>query len=597
MDDDIQARLLALAARDPLAPVIRAPGREPMTRGALAAQISGVRARFARWRIARGDVVLAPVFDRPLAMGLYASIPASATLGLVSARSDIDACGSLIQRTRARAVIVPAGTDHPMAAAARDRGVACIAASADPDIAGSCTLDLADPGRTLDGAAPRHPPGWAYLCVTSGTTDRPKLVPYGHRQLLAVADAMGECLRVVPDDVSGVATPLNLANGQRTALALPILHGASALALPEADVDALLEAIVAEEVSFVSASYSILHALLDRAGSDARIRSTRLRFLRAASGALDPPVIEALERVFGVPAICGLATTESGVVTHQPLPPRRRTVGSVGWPLLAQVRLVDEAGRAVGIGEIGEVQVRGPQIFDGYLDDDELERRSRVDGWLRLGDLARADPSGEIFLVGRIKDVINRGGDKIAPLEIDAALRAIAGVADAAAFAIPHPTLGEEVAAAVVLEASAAVSADEIAAAARSRLGANRAPRRVWIVDALPRNEAGKLVRRELAALVGATVVTGRTPADSGAGSEVLTPIEALLAGLWASALGTPVTDAHAPFSRLGGDAVRAREIAASIRAVLGVDIDAAALADGDPTLVQMARRLDGRRG
>ena len=166
MDDDIQARLLALAARDPLAPVIRAPGREPMTRGALAAQIAEVRGRFGRWRIARGDVMLAPVFDRPLAMGFYASIPASATLGLVSAGSGVDACGSLIDRARAKAVIVPAGIDHPMAVAARDRGVARIAASADPNIAGLCTFDLADPGGTLDGTAPRHPPGWAYLCVT-----------------------------------------------------------------------------------------------------------------------------------------------------------------------------------------------------------------------------------------------------------------------------------------------------------------------------------------------------------------------------------------------------------------------------------------------
>lgn len=597
MDDDIQARLLALAARDPLAPVIRAPGREPMTRGALAAQIAEVRGRFGRWRIARGDVVLAPVFDRPLAMGFYASIPASATLGLVSAGSGVDACGSLIDRARAKAVIVPAGIDHPMAVAARDRGVARIAASADPNIAGLCTFDLADPGGTLDGTAPRHPPGWAYLCVTSGTTDRPKLVPYGHRQLLAVADATGECLRIVPDDVSGVATPLNLANGQRTALALPILHGASALALPEADTDALWRAIVDEKVSYVSASFAMLRALLERAEAGERIRSQRLRFLRIASGSLDPPVIEALERVFGVPAICGLATTETGVVTHQPLPPARRSTGSVGWPLLAQVRVVDADGRATAPGEVGEIQVRGPQVFDRYLDDDELQRRSRVDGWFRLGDLARLDASGEIFLVGRLKEVINRGGDKIAPLEIDAALRAIAGVADAAAFAIPHPTLGEEVAAAVVLAPSAAVSADEIAAAARSRLGASRAPRRVWIVDALPRNEAGKLVRRELAALVGATAVIGRTSADPGVRGAVLTPIEALLAGLWANALGTPVTDAHAPFSRLGGDAVRAQEIATSIRAVLGVDIDAAALAEGDLTLAQMARRFDGRTG
>ena len=146
------------------------------------------------------------------------------------------------------------------------------------------------------------------------------------------------------------------------------------------------------------------------------------------------------------------------------MPPAPRKRDSVGAPVECEIRLVDDDGRVVERGEVGELQVRGPQVFDGYVDDPGLNATAFVDGWFRMGDLARIDEGGEVHVVGRANEVINRGGDKISPAEVDAALLSLSGVADAATFGIAHPRLGQEVVAAVVRRPGAAVTADEVQA-------------------------------------------------------------------------------------------------------------------------------------
>jgi acyl-CoA synthetase (AMP-forming)/AMP-acid ligase II len=591
--DDIQARLLEHAARDAHAPFLFAPGRAPMSYGLVADAIAQVRERFGAWGIARGDIVAAPVVDRAVACALLATAPVASTLALVTTSLTVDACAELVDRARVRAVLVPPGGSTALEAAARARGIARIEVTPLDHAAGAFTLTLADPGRTLGGPPRRHDPRWAYLCVTSGTTDRPKLVPYGHAQVLAITGAVGAMLKLRPDDSSGLVTPVHLANAQRTAFLLPVLSGASVNCLPEADVDALLEAIRAERLTYVTASFTIMRAMLERLGAGRQVRSRRLRFLRVASGALDAGEVVALEHAFGVPALVGLATTETGIVTHQALPPAPRTAGGLGPPVLCEMRLVDVDGGVVAPGEVGEVQVRGPQVFDGYLDDDALNVRTRVDGWFRVGDLARFGADGELRLVGRAAEVVNRGGDKISPLEVDSALRSIAGVADAAAFGVPHPTLGEELVAAVVRARDATLAEADVVAAAQARLGARRAPRRVWFVDALPRNEAGKVVRTRLAALVGHVA-----PAAASARSKpARSPLEAAIAALWAAALDVPDVAPDARFGDLGGGADQAAALIAQVRDVFGVALRPDALDDGTATPSRMARDVDAARG
>jgi acyl-CoA synthetase (AMP-forming)/AMP-acid ligase II/acyl carrier protein len=310
---------------------------------------------------------------------------------------------------------------------------------------------------------------------------------------------------------------------------------------------------------------------------------------------MDAAEMDRLEAALGVPVITALASTEAGTIAHQGLPPAPRVRGSVGPLVGCEVRLADDAGRVVAPGEIGEVQVRGAQVFDGYFDDAELNAASFVDGWFRMGDLARFDAVGELHLVGRIKEQINRGGEKISPAEIDAVLRSLPGIVDAGAFPVPHPRLGEEVVAAVVLHPGTVADEAALLARAREVLGANRAPRRLWFVPRLPRTEGGKLRRGELPAWVGYDPAAVRT-LDADVAAPPMSPLEAALAELWASVLEQPAVPLSADFFLLGGDSLRGTRLLGRVRAVLGVDLPLRALFADARTVAGMARRIEAQR-
>jgi acyl carrier protein len=242
---------------------------------------------------------------------------------------------------------------------------------------------------------------------------------------------------------------------------------------------------------------------------------------------------------------------------------------------------------------VGEVQVRGPQVFAGYVDEPELTAAAFVDGWFRLGDLGRLDDAGELEVVGRLRDTINRGGEKLSPLEIDAVMQALPGVAEAAAFGVPHAALGEEVVAAVVRERDSALTAGEIIDAVRKQLGDRRAPRRVWFVDALPRTEAGKLKR---SALPGLVMPGGSpTPPVNGA-SRASTPLEIALTALWTSTLRRGTIGVDENFFMLGGDSLRGATLLMNVRTAFGIDIPVQALFDEANTIAGMARRIERER-
>ena len=228
--------------------------------------------------------------------------------------------------------------------------------------------------------------------------------------------------------------------------------------------------------------------------------------------------------------------TEAYSITHDPLPPRMRKRGSVGVPLCNQVAIMSEAGAICATGDVGEIVVRGPMVFDGYFDDAQATAAAFVDGWFRTGDLGRFDEDGYLYLVGRIKDLINRGGEKISPVEIDAAIEAIPGVRAAATFAIPHPSLGEEVAAAVVRDDDVAIEASDIIDQVRRRMGPKRVPRQIYFVDELPRTESGKVRRSELPRLLGldqlGAAASSESPVEVRAS---LSPLKAKLVQLWSS--------------------------------------------------------------
>jgi acyl-CoA synthetase (AMP-forming)/AMP-acid ligase II len=234
------------------------------------------------------------------------------------------------------------------------------------------------------------------------------------------------------------------------------------------------------------------------------VAKARLHFIRSSSAPLPPPVMAELERTFGVPAVEAYGMTEAA---HQmacnPLPPGVRQPGSVGPAAGPEVAIMDEAGNLLPPGAVGEVVIRGDNVFDGYEANPKANAESFVDGWFRTGDQGTMDEAGYLRLTGRLKEIINRGGEKISPREIDDILMDHPAVAQAVTFAVPHAMLGEDVAAAVVLRENMAAAGDDIRAFAAEHLAAFKVPRRVLVLPEIPKGATGKLQRIGLAARLG----------------------------------------------------------------------------------------------
>ena len=225
-----------------------------------------------------------------------------------------------------------------------------------------------------------------------------------------------------------------------------------------------------------------------------------LRFIRSSSAALPPQVLTELEGVFGTPVIESYGMTEaSHQMASNPLPPRQRKMGSVGLAAGPDLAIMDNAGHLLPPGARGEVIIRGANVTSGYLNHPTANQEAFAHGWFRTGDAGFLDADGYLFLTGRLKEMINRGGEKIAPQEVDEVLMNHPAVAQAITFAVPHPNLGEDVAAAVVLRDSTTATAQAIRTFALTRLSAHKVPSRIVIVDAIPKGPTGKLQRVRLA--------------------------------------------------------------------------------------------------
>jgi acyl-CoA synthetase (AMP-forming)/AMP-acid ligase II len=248
--------------------------------------------------------------------------------------------------------------------------------------------------------------------------------------------------------------------------------------------------------SAVPTIHQLLLARADRAAPPAG--ADRLRFIRSCSASLPPQVMHDLEAAFGAPVLEAYGMTEAAhQMASNPLPPAARKPGSVGAGTGVHISVMDESGRHLAVGERGEVVIKGPNVITGYESNPEANATSFVDGWFRTGDQGELDADGYLTLVGRLKELINRGGEKISPREIDEVLLAHPAVAEAVCFGVPHPTWGEEVAAAVVLRE--ATSESDLMAYCKDRLADFKRPKQIHITETIPRTATGKIQRRLVA--------------------------------------------------------------------------------------------------
>jgi acyl-CoA synthetase (AMP-forming)/AMP-acid ligase II len=281
-----------------------------------------------------------------------------------------------------------------------------------------------------------------------------------------------------------------------------LLSGGAVLVPPRFNPLSFWRTVRDYRATWYSAAPTIHSLLLTRAGSERPQGAEYLRFIRSCSAALSPEMMLNLEAVFGAPVLEAYGMTEaSHQMASNPLPPATRKPGSVGPATGVRISIMDAAGGHLGVGTAGEVVIQGRNVIEGYENNPEANAMSFVDGWFRTGDQGILDSDGYLRLVARIKELINRGGEKIFPREIDELLLTHSAVAEAVCFGVSHPTWGEEVAAAVVLKGS--VTEPDLLSFCKDHLADFKRPKKIHIVDTIPRTATGKIQRRAVAAVFG----------------------------------------------------------------------------------------------
>jgi acyl-CoA synthetase (AMP-forming)/AMP-acid ligase II len=339
----------------------------------------------------------------------------------------------------------------------------------------------------------------ALILHTSGSTGRPKRVPLTHANLTVSAANIAATYALTADDVSLCAMPLFHVHGLMASTMAALATGGTVVVPAKFNPLSFWRVAREYNATWYSAVPTLHQLLLARAEPGVKpAGADRLRFIRSCSAALPPQLMSDLEVAFGAPVLEAYGMTEaSHQMASNPLPPAARKPGSVGPGTGVGIAILDETGRHLGVGERGEVCIKGPNVMRGYDNNPEANATAFSDGWFRTGDQGFLDEEGYLTLSGRLKEMINRGGEKISPREIDEVLLTHPAVAEAVCFGVTHPTWGEEVAAAVTLSAPATEA--ELIAYCRERLADFKRPKKIHITDAIPRTATGKIQRRIVA--------------------------------------------------------------------------------------------------
>jgi oxalate---CoA ligase len=581
----LPALLGALAETDPEAPAILAPGGERLSATALAGRVADVGALLAERGLGRSDrvAVVAGLGPRD-AVGLL-GVAGRATCVPVNPAAEAE-LEPVLRRTAAKALLAPCGASDGHREAAQTLGLELL----DGLPAEGTPTGGDGPGR-LPGMA--QPDDVALILRTSGTTGVPKLVPATHRQLAARASQARTALAIGPGDRCLSPMPLCYGHGIYSGLLFSLLTGGSVILPERPDEDSFLEALETLGPTWYTAGATHHAAILGWLRRRGRLPAGRpLRFARCANASLPRETRDELELLLGAPVIETYGTSETGVITSE-RPGGRRKPGATGTSPGVELAILGEDGARLAPGESGAIAVRGPTVFDGYEGDPELNRRAFADGWFKTGDAGSVDADGFLTIDGRLDDLINRGGEKVAPAEVEAALEEHPGVAEAVVFAVPHRTLGEDLAAAVRPRAGAEPSENGLRAHLTARLARFKVPRRFVLVETLPLGPTGKPLRSSMAAGLGLTA-----PAGSRGDGEV-DLLERRLGCLWGEALEGAEAGPQQDFFDLGGDSLAAVALLGSIEEELDVALELEDLIEA-PTprgLARRIRRVLGRKG
>ncbi len=566
--DNIYHLLQTQAERRPDAIAIAAPGRAPLTYGALRIQVDYIANMLHALGVGRNDRVAIVLPNGPEMAVTFIGVAASATSAPLNPAYRAGEFDFYLSDLNARALIVQADMDSPARAVAQAHHI--------PVIELSPRLEAEAGVFTLTGEARSHAmrPGFAQshdialVLHTSGTTSRPKLVPLTQTNLCTSARNMCISCELTDQDRCLNVMPLFHAHGLMSSLSSSLVAGTSIVCTSGFDPSAFLTWLEAYRPTWYTAVPTIHQAILAQVAHNREYAASLppLHFVRSASASLAPQVMADLESVFKAPVIEAYGMTEAcSQIASNPLPPRERKVNSVGVATGCDVAIMDAAGNLLTSGNTGEIVIRGPNVTLGYENPAVANESALPQGWLRTGDQGVLDTDGYLFITGRIKEMINRGGRTIAPRQVDDVLTSHPDIAQAVAFARPHATLGEDIVAAVVLRRNASITERDIRHFALQHLADYKVPSQVVMVDEIPKSATGKIQRIGLY-----TQLASKMKVDFAAPGN---PLEHSLAGIWAGVLNVAQVGVNDNFFDLGGNSLHIADVHRQLTETFGQDL------------------------
>lgn len=498
--------LLAAGADD--ATAISAPGRAPLSHAALRRQIDDTIGTLNRLGIGRNDRVAIVLANGPEMATCFVACASGVTSAPLNPAYRAEEFEFYLSDLNAKALIVEQTSTSPAIDVARKLGVRILDLTVEEGApAGSFRLAPRDGVAQAAPAAqggPAQPDDVSMVLHTSGTTSRPKIVPLSQRNLAASAQNIRATLQFTPADRGLNIMPLFHIHGLIAGVLAPLSAGSQVFCTPGFNALKFFAWMDEAKPTWYTAVPTMHQAILGRAAKNADvIRRHPLRFLRSSSSSMPPQVIKELEETFGAPLVEAYGMTEA---THQmasnPLPPAARKPGTVGRAAGPEMAIMLE-GKLLAPGETGEIVIRGPNVTRGYENNPKANAEGFHDGWFRTGDQGVMDAEGYISITGRLKEIINRGGEKVSPREIDELLMDHPAVGQVVCFAMPHPKLGEEVAAVVVLREGAAATERELQDFVGQRAADYKVPKKILFMDEIPKGATGKLQRIGLAQKLG----------------------------------------------------------------------------------------------
>ncbi|EPE05667.1 peroxisomal-coenzyme a synthetase [Ophiostoma piceae UAMH 11346] len=408
-----------------------------------------------------------------------------------------------IEDVKSAIVLVPRGAyaaDAPAVRAARKFNAA-IAESYWSAERGEVVLDVKESGKLNSGPQPTlwpKPHDVALVLHTSGTTSRPKVVPLTHRNLTVTMKNIQDTYKLTAADRTMLVMPLFHVHGLLCGLLAPLFSGGSLIVPAKFSATEFWRDFTEHKANWYTAVPTIHQILLKHPIPNPR---PEIRFIRSCSSPLSPTVFANLEKALGAPVLEAYAMTEAAhQMTSNPLPPAKRKPGFVGLGQGVEVRILNDQGNELPQGQEGEICVRGDNVTSGYLNNEAANATAYAPGgFFRTGDQGRKDEDGYVQITGRIKELINKGGEKISPIELDNVMTRHPSVSEAVSFAIPDDLYGQDIGVAVVLKPGAKLSSEELRSWMAEKLAKFKVPKKIYFSDIMPKTATGKIQRRIVA--------------------------------------------------------------------------------------------------